>query len=423
MNAPQTTPTPPPSAATTPAPTTPPPAVEIKGKGMELKATRTTPIQEERAFNGLFELVTEHEIKSSASVLNYKGPKITQALWWQILAFFRWTQEKWRSESQVRLFVNPITREWGAHALPQEADTGMAARELADHPRAHEHHTLYPNSAGWVYWGTVHHHCSAGAFQSSTDEQNERNQEGLHITMGFMDRKTAYDLHARFYIDGMKFDPDMTLFWQVTEEIVQKAADLKKYFSMNVDWASIARVQMCQPPPEDTVFPDAWRENVIVKVREPYQNQNQRGVIPLPQPSGKKGNKKSKKHGGGRDGRPYSEQVRDGVLGWQIDHAVRAVDLGQVTMNVSDDELVAAFSVLLKEGMVKCIVDNCIKSNITPEELFDSMYQTEEPTTGDAQQMQDDINRQLGEGGAGAAHEAPVGGGTGELDGWVWDKL
>ncbi len=33
---------------------------------------------------------------------------------------------------------------------------------------------------------SAHHHCSASAFQSGTDEENERGQDGLHITVGRM---------------------------------------------------------------------------------------------------------------------------------------------------------------------------------------------------------------------------------------------
>lgn len=105
-------------------------------------------------------------------------------------------------------------------------------------------------SDDWLYFGTVHHHCSASAFQSSTDEQNEWNQDGLHITVGRMDQE-RHDLHARFYLGGNCFEPDLGCFWPL-------AADLAEQVPASLH-AELARYQMCGKVTVD--FPDAWRQH------------------------------------------------------------------------------------------------------------------------------------------------------------------
>jgi len=109
-------------------------------------------------------------------------------MWHQVMSFFRWTNKVMDSESQVRLYVNTKLGRWGAWAFPQEARTGMSAREIAtpETPeQAVERFALWESqpSSDWVYFCTVHHHCSASAFQSHTDEENEKGQDGLHITV------------------------------------------------------------------------------------------------------------------------------------------------------------------------------------------------------------------------------------------------
>ena len=84
------------------------------------------------------------------------------------------------------------------------------------------------------------------------DEENERNQDGLHLTVGRMDAE-RHDLHARFYLNGNCFEPDLSLFWPVEPELAEQVPPAM----LN----EIARFQMCEKVVVD--FPDAWRKNVM----------------------------------------------------------------------------------------------------------------------------------------------------------------
>ena len=184
---------------------------------MKLIKINKPQVSEIKEVPGLLNCRIEYEVKTAKGRLDYAGPKFAPEMWHQVLSFFRWTHKEHQSESQVRLYVNHKLGRWGAWAFPQLARTGMSAREVPEPEtpeKARERFASWQSepSDDWLYFGTVHHHCSASAFQSSTDEQNEWNQDGLHLTVGRMDAE-QHDLHARLYLDGNCFEPDLSLFW------------------------------------------------------------------------------------------------------------------------------------------------------------------------------------------------------------------
>lgn len=206
-----------------------------------------------KSFPGLLDCEFKHTVTKAEARFDYTGPPIPVDVWKQVLAFFQWTYDTTHSESQVRLFVNTKTRTWEAWAFPQEARTGMTAREL-DTPEKNKQRAAFADDAGWVYFGTVHHHCSCSAFQSGTDFANERDQDGLHITIGNM-ASQRYDLHARFYLGGFGFEPDMSKFWFIGKEAANMVPPEL--------WNTVARYQMTMKVPPNTQFPDVWKENLI----------------------------------------------------------------------------------------------------------------------------------------------------------------
>jgi hypothetical protein len=225
-------------------------------------------VKELKELPGMLTCVLEHEVTKTQANLQWTGPKISPEVWNRILSFFRWTYDTTHSESQVRLYVNPDG--WSAWAFPQEARTGMMAKEL-DTEDARRQRELF---AGHQYFGTVHSHCAMGASQSPGDEANETGRDqnaehgdcGLHMTVGKLDQ-AVYDLHARLYISGHRFDPDMSWFWDVGHVLDGVPAQFLKDNAKD----QIARMQMCVPPPADYPFPEQWKSNLIEVKREPVQ--------------------------------------------------------------------------------------------------------------------------------------------------------
>ena len=233
---------------------------------MKLIKINQPQVSEIKEVPGLLQCRIEYEVKTAKGRLDYAGPKLTPELWHQVLSFFRWTHKEMNSESQVRLYVNHQLGRWGAWAFPQEARTGMTARELSVPETPEQARQRFASwesepSDDWLYFGTVHHHCSASAFQSSTDEQNERNQDGLHLTVGRMDAE-HHDVHARLYLSGNCFEPDLSRFWPVDAGLAAMVPPGMLH--------ELARFQMGAKVTVD--FPDAWRTNLVEVKPEPRRS-------------------------------------------------------------------------------------------------------------------------------------------------------
>ena len=207
---------------------------------------------EVRELPGLFTCIMQHEVAKTGASFDWLGPKISPAAWAEMLAFFRWTYQTEKTESQVRLFVHP-EHGWKVWAFPQDSASSMTTKEVANDESRLQRAAI---PEGYFPWGTVHHHCSMSAFQSGTDHADEVNVDGLHITIGNLD-KEVYDLHARLYIKGNRFEPIMSALWDIGPE---KDGLVKAISELGFEGAEvadkIARQQMCLPPPADTAFND-----------------------------------------------------------------------------------------------------------------------------------------------------------------------
>lgn len=130
----------------------------------------------------------------------WKGAKISWDLWAQIVCFMRWSQAEIREESMLFLFYHLVDKKWAAWVFPQHPQ-GMAVRMLPDHAIYKADRAKF--GEGWIQAGTVHHHCNTKAFQSSTDAADEENRDGLHVTLGEMEKRSV-DIHCRQVFDGVQ---------------------------------------------------------------------------------------------------------------------------------------------------------------------------------------------------------------------------
>lgn len=216
---------------------------------MQLKDLKPT-LKQTTDVTGILAGEITYDIKSATSEVRWTGPKIPADVWSSVLAWFARVQREHKSECQVRLYCNPTLNTWRAWAFPQEIRSGMTTREI-DNDDFKAQRAQFDDS--WHYLGTVHHHCSAGAFQSGPDRANEESQDGLHITIGNLE-SPRYSLHARFYFGGLEFIPDMSAFWDigVAAEMVPPATH-----------DAVARFQMTRPAAEGTAYPAQWDSNLI----------------------------------------------------------------------------------------------------------------------------------------------------------------
>ena len=218
--------------------------------------------------NDLFECINEHTVTKTETKFTWIGATITMDIWHQILVFFLWTQQNYKSEAQVRLYVNPVLKRWGAWAFPQIGETSMTTKETGEveTPDAAKERFTYWNSepsSDWLYWGTVHHHCSAGAFQSSVDLANEIGQDGIHITVGKLD-SNQLDIHSRLIINESEVAHQLSNFFDVEKEINSIPQWLEQYVNIDI-LNKIVEHKITSLPPAGIQFPNVWKRNYIIK--------------------------------------------------------------------------------------------------------------------------------------------------------------
>ena len=195
------------------------------------------------------------EVSDKEPRCKFKGGRMSIKTWFQILGFFRWTQDKYKSESQVRLYYNTKTKEWAAQPYPQ-SPSGMTTNDEQDEKLR----SKFPTP--WEYFGTAHHHCTSAAFQSGTDESNERNQDGWHYTIGNLDQ-AILDYHGRFSWDSELFPADL-LSWvelpnwansvpreiryrAINEYLLCRSVSNKEEYEFPSDWKSVVKPKPVQP--------------------------------------------------------------------------------------------------------------------------------------------------------------------------------
>lgn len=308
---------------------------------------RTIPVV--KNVEGLLNLSLEHEIEKSKGDLQYFGPKIPRSMWGQVMGFFQWTFKSMASESQVRLFVNIQRNTWAAWAFPQEAKTGMSAREIEAEDWKVQR-AQFPDSEGWMYFGTVHHHCDCSAFQSPKDFNNEKNQDGLHITVGRMDG-VQHDLHARFYVQGCEFEVDMTAFWDIGLE--SNGLIPPHMFD------GIARFQMGSTPYE--AFPPTWRTNVR-EIKEVVAVGFQNG-----------GN------GGNASSHFTPPTKNDFIAHWKrVETALEEVEKKAESLGISDVNLENVLKFLSSTEIVRDIFRICDANRVMPDLLYPELIKKQD---------------------------------------------
>lgn len=216
----------------------------------------------------LFSYYTPHEVVEADPTTHFRGGKITFSLWYQIVAFMLWSYKEFNSEALIQLFYNETTHEWKAWAMPQYIGTGMTVSQVTDEAiwedfRATQQHNL----AGFEAAGSVHHHCSSGAFQSGTDHSDEKNKTGLHITLGNLNN-AMLSIHGRV--------SHKQSFWEpIWEEWFELPPEYAGVFMPPTVHGEVIRMNLCRLVTnfeEDGVFPAEWKTNCM---RRTYTQQTQ----------------------------------------------------------------------------------------------------------------------------------------------------
>ncbi len=204
---------------------------------------------ESQLFNYDKEVIIENP---RAPITEWKKGKITLHQWREVLAFFR---KNSANEVQVRLYYNDILDKWKVHALPQTG-VGLSTTEKEDSPefKAQRAEIL---REGYMFFGSVHHHCSTSAFQSGTDLKDELSTDGFHATVGFVNQEYV-DLDFRFTFKKTVYIANPFHFIEVgdtSNKLKEDIANLKLSFNRY-----------------KAEYPEIWDKNVIVENRHKYRH-------------------------------------------------------------------------------------------------------------------------------------------------------
>jgi len=127
-------------------------------------------------------------------------PKLPLDLVRQAEAFFCAVYALHHSEAIVVLLANPAFGEWRIATPQQSVSNGSL------------HVDYKPDSVdvpkGFEPFGTIHSHAAVTAFHSGTDDKDETHTDGLHITIGNLDRPQR-SYAARWMIGGVPYKADL----------------------------------------------------------------------------------------------------------------------------------------------------------------------------------------------------------------------
>lgn len=127
-------------------------------------------------------------------------PVLPLDLFRQVEAFFVSVYEQHRSEAVVLLYCNPDARAWMVVVPPQEVLGLHVSYDLEALPEP---------PAGFDLFGTIHSHANIKAFHSGTDDTDEAHFDGLHITIGDVD-KPVRSYSCRWILAGKAFPAELS---------------------------------------------------------------------------------------------------------------------------------------------------------------------------------------------------------------------
>lgn len=132
-------------------------------------------------------------------------PKVPARLVWRIKEFFRRVVESHHSESGVILYYSKEKGDYKVHIPEQKVSHGGVKYERVAL-------THVEGMEDYLRVGTIHSHCDFNAFHSGTDEGDEEDFDGLHVTFGHND-KDEFSISASVVVNGFrtKIDPRTVL--------------------------------------------------------------------------------------------------------------------------------------------------------------------------------------------------------------------
>ena len=118
-------------------------------------------------------------------------PPVPASILAEIVAFFREVFRAHRAEAVALLYFNQAEKRYDLKIPTQQVAGGHCRYEIG------------PTPTGWLRVGTIHSHAAADAFHSELDDEDERHDDGLHVTIGNLDGEVS--VACSLVVDGRRF--------------------------------------------------------------------------------------------------------------------------------------------------------------------------------------------------------------------------
>jgi hypothetical protein len=135
------------------------------------------------------------EKMDSPGLFTFDAAPIPAKICAQVVDFFQRIFDHHKTEAEVILLMNRKTKEWGL-MIPTQKTSYSAVDSRVDPEKV---------PAGWSIVGTMHSHCDFGAFHSGTDKSDADDMNGVHFTIGHLEREMP-EIAAMVAVNGVIFD-------------------------------------------------------------------------------------------------------------------------------------------------------------------------------------------------------------------------
>ena len=152
--------------------------------------------KETKAGNALVPVEGIPWLEAPSMEFQLKLPKIPGRIIAQAHSFFRKVYEKCKSEAYVTLMYNIKANTYKLHCPKQKVSSGSVNYDRSEAVADFEQE--------WQMVGTIHSHCNFSAFHSGTDTGDEATFDGIHITIGHVDRKQGFSMVSSIAINAQR---------------------------------------------------------------------------------------------------------------------------------------------------------------------------------------------------------------------------
>ena len=183
--------------------------------------------------NALYTTYTKCKVPVAKSVTpEWKGQAIPYKMWQDITDWCVLSYEKFKSETLVFLYYDLNKKDdenrW-SFWIPPQITNGMTVKSDPESKFFEKERKNFPDTM----FGTVHHHCSSSAFQSGTDHADELGREGLHFTIGHLNKPFDLDVHVRLTIGKAHGDVEASSVIQADPKLQKCFESLQSSYQIN----------------------------------------------------------------------------------------------------------------------------------------------------------------------------------------------